>query len=625
MRARQPIEDHALIGDCRSAALLTRDGEVDWLCWPRFDSAPVLGSLLDPSAGGWRLAPVGRTHTSWRYLPGTNVVETTHRVPGAGSLRVSDCLTVASEGEKRRELLPEHELLRIATCEAGEVEVETSIDLRPDLGRAPGRWRDAGALGLRFESGSGLFALRSDRPLAPGAGGARGRFRLRAGETARFSLVYAGDGPAVLSPLGAAADAALLRTERFWRGWSARARYAGPFREAVVRSALALKLLAYAPSGAIIAAPTTSLPERPGGDLNWDYRYCWLRDASFTARALYGLGYQDEAESFVSWLIHTTRLTRPRLRILYDVFGRDPPPERDRPELGGYGGARPVRIGNAARDQLQLDVYGEVVDAACQFVSAGGGLDPDTARMLIGFGRYVCEAWRRPDEGIWEPRGGRTQNTYSKVLCWAALDRLLHMDLRGHLPRAPRDQFCATREAIRAHVEARGWSPALSSYTARLGGGGLDAALLLLPWYGYCPAGAPRMRATWRRISRELSAGGALLYRYPESIDAGEGAFGICSFWGAEYLALGGGTLEEAELRLERLLGHASELGLFAEEVDPGTFAGLGNFPQAFTHVGLVNAALSLENRRERRPQLRHQRAVPHARARPGGAPEARL
>ncbi|HZZ83060.1 MAG TPA: glycoside hydrolase family 15 protein [Anaeromyxobacteraceae bacterium] len=608
----QPIEDHALIGDCRSAALLSRDGTVEWLCWPRFDSAPVMGSLLDPGAGCWRLGPEGRRHTSWRYLPGTNVLETVHRTTG-GRLRVTDCMTVASEAEKRTLLVPEHELLRCVTCEEGEVRVEAILDLRPDLGRGTGRWRDAGRLGLRFESGAGLFALRSDRPLEADAGGARASFRLRAGETARFSLVYAGEGPAVLSALGAEADAALARTERFWRLWSARARYSGPFREAVVRSALALKLLAYAPSGAIVAAPTTSLPEREGGALNWDYRFCWLRDAAFTARALFGLGYVDEAESFVSWLIHTTRLTRPRLRVLYDVFGRDPPPEEDRPELAGYRGSRPVRLGNAARDQLQLDVYGEVVDAACQFVHAGGGLDRETARMLIDFGRHVCEVWREPDEGIWEPRGGRAQNTFSKVLCWTALDRLLHLETRGHLPRVPRERFCAARADIRDLVDARAWNPALQSYTAGLGGDRLDASLLLLPWYGYCAPDTPRMRATWRRLSTALSAGGALLYRYPESVDAGEGAFGICSFWAVEHLALGGGSLEEAELRMERLLQLRNELGLLAEEVDPATLGALGNFPQAFTHVGLVNAALSLETRRAARPHLPHQREVPRA------------
>ena len=590
---------------------------IDWLCWPRFDSPSIFGRLVDDEAGSWSVAPAGPFRTERRYLPETNVLETRFTT-ASGQLVVTDLMPIASDEERRGLLGPDHEVLRVAACAQGEVELETAFEPRPGYGREAPALRDAGALGIRAEARAGLLTLRADFPLAiEGAGRAAGAVRLRAGETRHLSLTFADAWPAILPPLEASAGA-LERTVRWWRRWAARVRYDGPAREAVVRSALALRLLVHAPSGAVVAAPTTSLPERVGGSLNWDYRYCWLRDAAFTARALFGLGFREEADAFVSWLLHSTRLTQPRLRVLYDVYGNAPARERTLGHLAGHRGSRPVRVGNGAAGQLQLDVYGEVVDAVALLVRSGGTLDRETQGVLRALGEHVCRSWRQPDEGIWEPRSGRAHHTHSRVLCWTALDRLLELHAKGHLPGVPVELFERNRAEIRREVEERAWNAGLGSYASRLDGAELDAALLLLAWYGFEDARSERMRATCRRIRERLGARDGLLYRYRDGESPGEGAFGICSFWGAEVLALGAGTAEEAREAFERLCGLSNDVGLFGEEIDPATGEALGNFPQAFTHVGLVNAALSLEQRLRGEAPLRPD--VPRREERAAGA-----
>jgi GH15 family glucan-1,4-alpha-glucosidase len=600
----RPIQDYAAIGDGRTVALVGSQGSIDWLCWPRFDSPSIFAALLGEDGGSWGLAPIATSRITRRYLADTNVLETRFDTV-EGTLIVTDLMPVASEDEQRRLLLPDHEILRVGECVRGEVELEMRFAPRPRYGQLPERLRNAGPLGVRVEMGAELLALRSDIPLEITAGDeVRGRVRLRAGEAVHASLTFSDDWPGILPPLGAWSRAAIARSVAWWQDWASRLRYDGPRRDAVVRSALALKLLVYAPSGAVVAAPTTSLPERLGGDLNWDYRFCWLRDAAFTVRALFALGCVREAQAFVDWLLHATRLTQPALRVLYDVYGNGPADERILEGFAGYHGSRPVRTGNAAAGQRQLDVYGEVIEAVVHFVRAGGTLDRDTERTLCAFGEYVCRHWPEPDDGIWEPRSGAAHNTHSRVLCWTALDRLLQLHAQGHLRRAPAALFQKNRELIRREVEVRAWNVSLNSYVAQLDGDRLDATLLLLPWYGFDDAGSDRMRGTYARVREALGVGDGLLYRYRTDDSPGEGAFGICSFWGAEYLALGGGTPEEAHEVFQHLCGYANDVGLFAEEIDPATGAALGNFPQAFTHVGLINAAVSLTRRLEGAPPL---------------------
>ncbi|MGC2744431.1 MAG: glycoside hydrolase family 15 protein [Candidatus Angelobacter sp.] len=588
------INDYAVIGDCRSAALVSRYGSVDWLAWPRLDSPSIFAAILDRDKGGfWSISPVGPCQFERAYIRDSNVVNTKF-ISSTGTATLTDLMPVASEEFKRQHMLPDHEILRQIVCTEGEMRLEVAFCPRPYYGTKQVRIQNLGANGLRLNVGRGAYFLRSSVPLEIGRNDARTTLSLNGGDVLQFSLTYSEESPSVLSALGENTRASIERSVRWWQEWAAQAKYQGPYRDAVVRSALALKLLSYAPSGAITAAVTTSLPERIGAGLNWDYRYCWLRDASLTMRALLGLGYMEETESFITWLLHATRLTQPRLHVLYNVFGGIAPREREL-DLAGYFGSQPVRIGNAARHQLQLDVYGEVIEAAAQYAERHGRFDRTTQKVLIGFGKYVAAHWSLADEGIWEPRSGRADNTYSRLLCWAALDRLLALGDKGLVDGVPRQEFEVQRERIRQQIKNRAWNESLQSYVSVLDGNGVDATLLRIPWYGFEEAQSPRMKSTYRKIRQELSAGDSLLFRYRSQ--PAEGAFGICGFWAVEYLALGGGTLQEAHHLFDHLLKYGNDLGLFAEEIDPETGDALGNFPQAFTHIGLISAALTLEEK----------------------------
>ncbi|MCC6935011.1 MAG: glycoside hydrolase family 15 protein [Thermomicrobiales bacterium] len=588
-----PIGAYAIIGNGRSAALVSRDGAIDWLCWPRFDSPAIFAALLDRKRGGtFSVRPTGEAEIVRRYLPDTAIIETTYRTAD-GACVVRDLMPVVDEPDKRRQFVAEHEILREIEGLAGEVEVEVTYAPRPDFGRKALRLAARKNFGIWCEAGGALY-LQSDIALVISRDGrsATGRASVSPGQRLYLSLGFASNGPAVIPPLGDSAQERIEQTAAWWQTWAGCCWYEGPYRDAVVRSAITLKLLAFAPSGAIIAAPTTSLPEQIGGDKNWDYRYCWLRDAAFTVRALYELGYSEEAEAFVNWTLHATRLSWPDPRILYDVYGRQPWAEAELPDLEGYAGSSPVRTGNGAENQFQLDVYGEMIDVAWQLLKRGGRLDRETATMLRGLGETVCRRWREPDNGIWEPRGPRQHHTHSKVLAWVALDRLLAIQ-QTHGLDIPTAQFAAERSAIRAEIEQHGFDMALGAYVGAFGGDDLDASVLTMPLYGYTDGDALRMRTTWDAVIRRLGDG-ALVYRYlPPGGQPDEGTFVICAFWAVE-CQVRMGDLAGATARFERLLGYANDVGLLAEEIDPRNGAALGNFPQGFSHIGLINAALAL-------------------------------
>jgi len=598
------IHDHGVIGDCRSAALVNKWGILDFLCWPRFDSPAIFAAILDPERGGyWRICPSSGISASREYVRDSNVLRTSIRA-SSGSIVLTDLMPVASEEFKKTTPFPDHEIIRQVECTSGEVQVEFDFYPRPNFGADATTVHDRGRFGLQMRVGRGVYWLYSNLALRSQGDGVQSRIHLKSGQKLQFSLTYSEDSPAVLPVLGAAVDENISRSIAWWQAWAGRARYDGPYRDSVVRSALTLKLLTYSPSGAIVAAPSTSLPERIGGSYNWDYRYCWLRDASLTIRALIGLGYQEEADSFMNWMMHATRLTTPELRILYSVYGNAANRERCLHFLRGYRESGPVRIGNAAKDQVQMDVYGEVIDGAMQYCFHGGEFDRDMSNALCRFGAYVVNHWADPDEGIWEPRSGREAHTHSRLLCWTALDRLIKLHAQGLLEKIPVESFKTNRDTIRTQIREKAWNSKLQSYVSVLGGETFDASLLLLSWYGFERPDSARMQSTYRALQAHLRAGESLLYRY--RADPPEGAFAICCFWEAEFLALGGGSLENAHSLFQRLLHFQNELGLYAEEIDPLTGAALGNFPQAFTHIGLIGAALSIQEREEGSRQLSH-------------------
>src|ERR1043166_5641207 len=590
------IQDYAIIGDGRSAALISKRGSLDWLCWPRFDSPSIFGAILDSKHGGyWNIHPVHESQVTRRYIENTNVLETTFL--GASSrIVLTDFMAVTSEANKGRALWPEHELVRQISCRTGEGEVVVEFSPRLDYGRVAPKIRDAGKFGWRIDTGANVLIMRANIGLEPTPDGLVARFVLKSGESVVFTFSFSAEAPAVVPPMGSAIAEKLDLTIDWWRSWAAQSTYHGPYQRQVTRSALVLKLLSYAPSGTIIARPTTSLPERIGGSLNWDYRFAWLRDASFTVHALFGLGYRDDAAAFVDWLLHTTRLTRPRLRVVYDVFGESPPPEHVLSHLDGHRKSRPVRVGNAASEQMQLDVYGELVEVVSHFFNKTEKLQRDVHGMLHAIGEYVCEHWREDDNGIWEERDQLRPYTHSRLMCWVALDRLLQMHACGQVRGLDAARCATERENIRKEIEHRAWNPRLAGYTQACGSDIMDATVLLFPYHGFESASSQRMQQTYARIRERLVPRRGLVYRYEQSKDRHEGAFAVCSFWEVDFLAHSGKVAEAHEV-FEAAVGYANDVDLFAEEIDPDTGEATGNFPQAFTHLGIINAALALGDR----------------------------
>ena len=602
-----PIKDYGIIGDSQTAALVSRHGSIDWLCLPQFDSPAILCRLLDAAKGGcFRIHPRGSLDVHRRYLDETAVLETTFRT-STGVLRLTDMFTVADRHTYISRLRPEHEILRVITGVEGEMEVEVFFKPTPDYARRRPRIQKRDGQGFFHTHTGHLLMLRADVPLALSEDrrAVSGTFTLQAGERRYASLAFDREGPAVMPILGAEADRRMQETIAYWRGWTANCNYEGSHRQHVVRSAITLKLLSYSESGAIVAAATTSLPEYLGGVRNWDYRYCWLRDASFTLRAFMELGFDDEADAFIAWLTFVTRRALPHVHILYNVHGGVNVEEQTLDHLEGYMESRPVRIGNEAREQFQLDIYGEVISACYEYAQRGGDLDPWQVRLLRMLGDNICRHWSEPDNGIWEDRVERQHHTYSKVMCWVGLDRLVRLR-RDDLLAVDADRFVDVQRQIAERVETEGYDEAGGHYTSRFNDQSLDATLMLLALYGYVPADCPRIRNTYEAI-REALGRGPLIYRYPpdgrDGLPPGEGAFGLCGYWSVEYLVRSG-RVDEAEEEFTALLSYANDLGLFSEETDPETGAALGNFPQAFTHVGVINAALTLAEARGERPDV---------------------
>ena len=585
-----PIRDYALIGDGRTAALVAKDGSVDWLCLPNVDSASVFARILDAGRGGsFQLEPSVPYKSSRRYLPGSNVLETTFETAD-GSVRLTDAMNL-QHGDH---LSPLRELCRKVEGLGGAVPMRWRLEPRFDYGRGGARFSRRGGhwVAEHRSDAVGLGAWDAGEPTLEGDDALAGEFRLEQGGSAMLSLASAHEQPLVL-PGRDDAELRLEHTIEFWPKWSSRCGYAGNWREAVLRSALVLKLLVFAPSGAIVAAPTASLPEWMGGGRNWDYRFTWLRDASWALDALIQLGLDDEAHAFFWWLMHASRLTQPRLQILYRIDGNSRAKEFEVPELLGYRGSSPVRIGNGAADQVQLDVYGAVFESIWLYAQHVGHLDGETGKEVAKIADYVSEHWRDRDSGIWEVRSETTHFTQSKALCWVALDRACLLAERELIP--DRSQSWRTEaDAIKAFVAAEGWSEEKNSYVRAPDLQEIDASLLTLAILSYEHPLNDRLQGTIDAVRRELQEG-PFVYRYrgEDGVQGEEGAFLTCSFWLVDALARQG-RLDEARSLMDELVETANDVGLYSEEIDPSSGEFLGNFPQGLTHLALINAAISI-------------------------------
>ncbi|MEV5452781.1 glycoside hydrolase family 15 protein [Streptomyces sp. NPDC052535] len=584
------IEDYALIGDQQTAALVGTDGSVDWLCLPRFDSAACFAKLLgDEDNGHWRIAPKGAERCTRRaYRPDTLVLDTEWETED-GAVRVTDLMP-------QRDRAPD--LVRIVEGLSGEVTVHSVLRLRFDYGSIVPWVRRADGHRVAV-AGPDSAWLRSEPEVHTWGEdfGTHAEFTVAAGEKVAFVLTWHPSHeprPPLIDPY-----VSLEHSVEDWREWAAHCRYDGPHRDAVVRSLITLKALTYKPTGGIVAAPSTSLPEEPGGVRNWDYRFCWLRDSTLTLGALLSAGYLEEAEAWRDWLLRAVAGNPADLQIMYGVAGEQRLPEFELPWLSGFAESTPVRIGNDAVNQLQLDVYGEVMDSLSLARLAGMRPRPQMWELQCALMEFLATAWREPDEGLWEVRGGRRQFVHSKVMTWVALDRAVRtLEDHPELGGGDLDGWRALRDEVHREVCEKGYDPVRNTFTQYYGSRELDASLLLVPRVGFLPPDDPRVVGTVDAIGAELTRDG-LVRRYStegrrvDGLPGGEGTFLVCSFWYADALHATGRTKEAREL-FERLVGLANDVGLLAEEYDPVAGRQLGNFPQAFSHVGLVNTALAL-------------------------------
>jgi GH15 family glucan-1,4-alpha-glucosidase len=614
-----PIEDYGLIGDMHTAALVSRHGSIDWLCLPHFDSPSVFGAILDARRGGsFRIHPaIEEVSCKQFYWPDTNVL-ITRFLTDAGSVEITDFMPVG----RARRAARYHEIIRRVTSVHGTLPIRVSCRPAFDYARAPHRLSlNAGS--ARFASDGQVLCLTADVPLSQEGNAVVAAFDLGEGESAHFVLrVIDGDRDETQEPTAEYVERAFERTVDFWREWIGRCRYQGRWREMVHRSLLTLKLLTFEPTGAIVAAPTCSLPEGLGGERNWDYRYSWIRDSAFVLYSFLRMGYHEEAHQYMSFLHGVTAAPEfdGELRVMYGIDGRSNLPEETLEHLDGYKGSRPVRIGNGAFDQLQLDIYGELIDSIYLYDKWGTPISHETWVTVTALVEWVAANWGREDHGIWEVRGPLRHFVSSKLMCWVALDRGLRMARRRSLP-CPVQRWTSVRDAIHRDIMARGWDAERETFVMAYGDHALDAANLLMSLTMFLAPSDPRMLGTIEAIMQSPKAGGlfsnSLVLRYDvAAVDDGlsgeEGTFNICTFWLVEALTRAGryrpDLLERARLVFERMLGFANHLGLYAEETGSRGEA-LGNFPQAFTHLSLISAAYNLDRTLDlgtRRPPLSH-------------------
>ncbi|QTE02743.1 glycoside hydrolase family 15 protein [Streptomyces cyanogenus] len=591
-----PIAEHGLIGDLRTVALVGSNGTIDWYCCPAFDAPSVFAAILDAERGGsFELAATVPARTKQFYFPDTNVLITRFFTEdGVGEVQDFMPVVAESPGETGR-----HRLIRRVVCVRGTVPFRVLVAPRFDYGAAPHTVRTPGGLVL-FESPAQSLALTSTVLLECDARDARADFKLSEGESAVFALDQVDGAVAPRACAHAEAEHEFNATVTYWRRWLHQSRYRGRWREMVHRSALTLKLLTYAPTGAIVAAPTTSLPEQLGGERNWDYRYVWVRDAAFAVYALLRLGFSGEAEAFMRFL--TTHISpgcgdgSGPLQIMYGIDGRADLPERELLHLAGHQGSAPVRVGNAAAGQLQLDIYGALIDSIYLYDKWAQPIPSGQWDDVCHLVDWVCDHWDQPDEGVWETRGGRKNFLYSRLMCWVAIERAIRLATHRGLP-ADHRRWRQARDAIYRRIMDRGWSERLGAFVQYEGGDVLDASLLMMPLAKFIAPTDPKWLSTLDALTEGLVSD-SLVYRYdpqasPDGLRGDEGTFSICSFWYVEALVRAG-RLDEARLAFEKMLTYANHLGLYAEEIGR-TGEQQGNFPQAFTHLSLISAAFNLD------------------------------